>query len=116
MFANHFCLLSWAYEQLMRSMDLTEKPISPERAKKLLHLDAVMENYEKEHIENAVNIPLDEMAKGNNLNSYKDRLMLLYCGNDRFSFIAQELMRKQGLSMVYAMGSYEHAKESLGIR
>ncbi len=121
-FANHFCLLSWAYEQLMRSMGLTEKPISPERARKLLHLDAVIvdvrdrEDYNKGHIENAVNIPLDEMAKGNNLNSYKDRLMLLYCGNGRFSFIAQELMRKQGLSMAYAMGSYEHAKESLGIR
>lgn len=121
-FANHFCLLSWAYELLMRSMGLTEKPISPERARKLLHLDAVIvdvrdkNDYEKEHLEKAINIPLDEMAKGNNLNSYKDRLMLIYSANERFSFIAQELMRKQGLSMTYAMGSYEHAKESLGVR
>ncbi len=120
-FANHFCLLSWAYEMLMRSMGLTERPISPERARKLKHLDAVIidvrdkEDFEKEHIENAINIPLDEMAKGGHLDSFKNKLTLIYCGNGRFSFIAQELMRKQGLSMAYAMGSYEHAKESLGL-
>jgi rhodanese-related sulfurtransferase len=118
-FSNHFCLLSWGYEKLMNAMGLTDRPVNAERAQKLIGLDALVidvrdqEAFHQGHIENAVNIPLEELKDSNRLRSLQDRLALVYCSNGRYSFIAQELMRKHGISMAYAMGSYEQAKKSL---
>ena len=118
-FANHFCLLSWGYEKLMSAMGLLDQPLSAERAKKLLDLDALIidvresDAFRHGHIDNAVNVPLEELKNENQLRSFRDRLILIYCENGRYSFIAQELMRKHGNSMAYALGSYDQAKQSL---
>lgn len=63
------------------------------------------DEYENGHIENAINIPLDEI---NNITSYisdKNTYIIVYCKSGNRSKNALELLKKIGYSNVYNLGA-----------
>ena len=59
-------------------------------------------DYDKSHIENAINIPIDDIeSRMNELEDYKDKDILIYCSIGRRSAQVGELLKNNGYTKVY---------------
>lgn len=59
------------------------------------------DEYEKKHIQGAINIPVYEIENIKNEIRYKDALILLYCSTGKRSNIAKEVLLQNGYKNVY---------------
>ena len=74
-----------------------------EENKDLLILDVRdVKDYDKGHIENAINIPVDDIeSRMNELEKYKEKDILIYCSTGRKSARTADLLTKNGYKKVY---------------
>lgn len=120
-FINHFCFLSWGYEKLMNLMGIGDAPISVERAQRLQKMGVSIidvrnaESYAIKHVAGAINVPLENLKNSDIINKLSDEAVLIYCHTGKLSHIAQEIFRKNGVSLAYNLGSMARAKEILAV-
>jgi rhodanese-related sulfurtransferase len=119
-FSNHFCLLSWAYEKLMAMIgEAHDKPISAAHVARLRKLGVKVidvrneDEFAQNHIKGSQNIPLEKLKNPQVIAQLSEKIVLLYCHTGRFSHIAQELLRKKGISLSYNLGSMKRANTML---
>ncbi len=66
------------------------------------------EEFEKGHIEGAVNLPYDQTDRFiDTLGDDRDRSIVLYCGSGRRAGIAQEALEEMGFTRVFNASGYE---------
>ncbi len=86
------------------------KTITAEEAKEMMKGDVVVldvrtkEEYEKTHIENAINIPLNEITENNENLPKKEETILVYCQSGNRSKEAASKLAKMGYKNVYNFG------------
>lgn len=68
------------------------------------------EEYEEEHIDNAINIPYDEIDE--NIDLDKEKIIYVYCQSGNRSSIAYEKLKSLGYT-VYDLGSYSKTLETI---
>jgi rhodanese-related sulfurtransferase len=111
---THFCTLSWMYEGAMRLLGQWKQPIDPAEAKSLLAAGARLidvrgpDEFGQDHIDGALNIPLEEIEK--QASGLGDGPCLIYCQSGTRSHIATEKLRKLGLSSAHDIGAFSRAK------
>ena len=89
------------------------KNISTKEAYKMMHKEDVVlldvrEDFEYAggHLENAINIPLEDLEKRlNELN--KDNKIIVYCLSGTRADIALEILEKNGFNNIYTFGGIE---------
>ena len=110
---THFCTLSWMYEKLLNALGMWNKPISLEEAKRLLEAGAIIvdvrgtDEYAKGCVDNAINFPLDTIE--HQLETLKDKTVLLYCASGVRSQMARQKLLKIGLTEVHDLGGKNRA-------
>ena len=71
------------------------------------------EDYRKEHLAGAINIPYDELV--NSMKTLpKDKLIILCCYYGNHSLRATRLMEKEGYRIASLTGGYQAVKELTG--
>jgi len=111
---THFCAASWMYEVAMRALGKWAKPIDENIARQLLVDDALLidvrgrDEFDSGHIDNAINIPLDELEK--RIDQLKTCTVLIYCRSGARSQIATQRLKEFGLTQVYDLGEYNRAQ------
>lgn len=96
----------------------TYHKISAEEVKELIKLQTVIidvrtkEEYESGHIENAINIPYDNI-NSKTINNSKDTNIIVYCRSGSRSKTAANTLIKLGYKNVYDLGSINNWNESL---
>lgn len=97
---THFCVASWMYEGALRILGRWAPPISLDRAHHLLDDGALLvdvrnpDEFARGHLQNAVNIPLDNLMQ--NLDLLEGQTAILYCQSGlRCQRAAQVLTRKR---------------------
>ena len=66
-----------------------------------MQLYQIAKDYDKSHIENAINIPIDEFeSRINELKDYKDKEILIYCSVGRRSAQAAGILENNGYNNV----------------
>ncbi len=64
------------------------------------------ENYEKSHLTNSINIPINEITDMlNYLEKYKERSILLYCGIGHQSKTVGKVLVLNGFSKIYTLSN-----------
>lgn len=112
--ATHFCTLSWMYELLMRALGKWTVPMDLAQAQALLKQGALLvdvrgkDEYDKAHLPNAVNLPLDTLQQ--HCATLKQQNVLLYCASGMRSHIATELLKKHGVETAHNLGAMERVK------
>lgn len=92
--------------------------INTEEVKELIKLQTVIidvrtkEEYESGHIENAINIPYDNI-NSKTINNSKDTNIIVYCRSGSRSKTAANTLIKLGYKNVYDLGSINNWNESL---
>lgn len=64
----------------------------------------IPEQYQREHVQGAVNIPLSEIQAGSFTPFAKDDTLYLYCNSGRQATLAQDTLQKMGYAHVFNMG------------
>jgi len=114
---SHFCVLSWIYEGIMRLLGRWEVPLSVEETKSLIHKGAQIIDvrseleFSKEHLENAINIPVDDIE--NHTSELGDKTILVCCASGMRSQIAHHKLSQAGVQNVYDIGSINALKTSI---
>jgi rhodanese-related sulfurtransferase len=107
--STHFCLASWIYEIVLKGLGRFMPPIEVERAKELIGNKAYLidvrnpDEFAREHLPGAYNVPLDRVAK--ELTKNEDTHFVVYCASGCRSQEAVQLLKKQGFDNVYNFGS-----------
>lgn len=92
--------------------------ITSEEAKKLIKQETIMidvrtkEEYESGHIENAINIPYDDI-NNKTLKKQKNINIIVYCQSGNRSKTAANTLIKLGYKNVYDLGSINNWNEEL---
>lgn len=92
--------------------------INAEEAKNLIKQKAIIidvrtkEEYESGHIENAINIPYDNI-NNKTINNSKDTNIIVYCKSGNRSKIAANTLIKLGYKNIYDLGSINNWNENL---
>lgn len=114
---SHFCVLSWMYEGFMRLLGRWEVPLSLNETKSLLQKGAQIIDvrseleFSKGHLENAINIPVDDIESHSS--ELKDKTTLVCCASGMRSQIAHHKLRQAGVQNVYDIGSISALKNSV---
>ena len=112
--STHFCTLSWMYEGLMRLLGRWQQPIDESTAKSLLSAGAPLidvrgpTEYARDHVEGAVNVPLEDIE--GHAGSLRDGPCLIYCQSGARSQIAAEKLRQLGLTSAHDIGPLARAR------
>ncbi|MDH5325682.1 MAG: DUF4395 family protein [Gammaproteobacteria bacterium] len=112
---THFCTLSWMYEGLMRLLGKWHAPIDLDNAKSLLQQGAMLvdvrspNEYEKDSIQGAINLPLEDLQ--HHLETYREKVCLVFCNSGTRSHIAAEKLKHHGVSEIFNVGAYDRAKQ-----
>jgi rhodanese-related sulfurtransferase len=70
------------------------------------------EEYEKDHVSQAVNIPYEELAtRITEVTADKDAVIYLYCRSGRRADIAKEALEARGYSQVINLETLENARK-----
>jgi rhodanese-related sulfurtransferase len=115
--ATHFCTLSWIYEWIMRALGKWNTPLELSQVQKLLDQGALLvdvrgkDEYDRGHLPNAVNLPLDTLQT--QCEALKQKNILLYCASGMRSHIATELLRKNGVEFAHDLGAMDRVKSIL---
>lgn len=119
---THFCMASWMYEMFLRLIGKWTTPISCQKAKALLASGGELvdvrnpEEYAREHLPGARNIPLDRIVT--TLTGAEERAYILYCQSGLRSQRAAQTLKRRGLGEIYnlgAMASWDEASEVRGV-
>ncbi len=111
---THFCTLSWMYEGVMRLLGKWQVPVADDHAHALLKDGAVLvdvrspNEYSRESIEGAVNLPLEEIEQ--HIEHFTDRVALLFCNSGTRSHIATEKLKGMGFDAVHNLGALGRAR------
>lgn len=106
---THFCVASWMYEGLLRALGRWTAPASVEKVRELLQGPACLidvrnpEEFAREHIDGAENIPLDEI--GHRLLGRQDHCLIVYCQSGLRSQKATQLLKRKGYRRVFNLGA-----------
>lgn len=112
--STHFCVASWMYEMVLRMFGKWDDFISVEKAKDLIKNGALLvdvrnpNEYEKFHLANAINIPLDNLESDQRL---KDHTAILYCKSGMRCSDGKKRLQKMGITNVYNFGGFNRWKE-----
>ncbi len=110
---THFCVASYLYEILLKAIGKWEPFFPLEETKKLLAQGALLVDvrteyeYQKGHIDGAINIPLQEIENHKELQS---KTVILYCHSGMRAITAKKKLNKLGNDKVYNLGSIERWK------
>lgn len=113
---THFCTLSWMYEGVMRLLGKWNQPIDIDQARQLLEQGATLidvrspNEYAKDSVHGAVNIPLEEL----HLHAHKiaGKHCVVFCNSGTRSHIAkQKLLKEHGHEAIYNVGQLDRAKQ-----
>ena len=95
--------------------------ISPQQARELLSHDALIldvrspDEFDADHLDSAVNIPLPELSKGiTEMEVPSSRPILAYCLSGTRSSLACRTLRANGFTNVHNLGSLNRAKKITG--
>lgn len=112
--STHFCTLSWVYEGIMRLLGKWESFLDHEQARQLLQQGAILVDvrspmeYQREHIPNSHNYPLENIEKY--AVHLKDSIALLYCASGTRSHIAMQKLRLLGIPTVHNLGGIQRVR------
>ena len=88
--------------------------VSPNDAKAIVEAGGLLvdvrspKEFRQGHVEGALNIPYDDVAKRlKEFGPDKTRAVVLYCGSGRRAGIAEETLRNAGFKDVYNAGGYK---------
>jgi len=90
------------------------KPVEVEEARRLLDGGAVLidvrnpEEFAREHLDAAVNLPLDDIEQ--HMTMLGASPVLLYCSSGTRSQVAFHRLREKGLEAVFDLGSLSRAR------
>jgi len=107
--STHFCVASWMYEGVLRALGRWTAPENVERVRQLLQQQACMidvrnpDEYAREHIEGAENVPLDTLTQG--LAGREEECLIVYCKSGLRSQQAAQLLRRRGYRQVVNLGA-----------
>ena len=116
---THFCTLSWIYEGIMRLLGQWHQPFDEFEARLMLKdgvtlVDVRSQNeYAKETIPGAVNLPLEDLDA--HIDSFKQHKCLLFCNSGTRSHIATEKLKGFGIDDIYNLGDFSRAKSIVGV-
>ncbi len=116
---THFCTLSWMYEGVMRLFGQWNQPVDEFEARLMLKdgitlVDVRSQNeYAKESIPGAVNLPLEDIEQ--HIDTYKNDKCLLFCNSGTRSHIATEKLKEFGVDDIYNLGDFSRAKGIVGV-
>lgn len=105
------------YEGFMRLLGRWEVPLSLNETKSLLQKGAQIIDvrseleFSKGHLENAINIPVDDIES--HFSELKDKTTLVCCASGMRSQIAHHKLRQAGVQNVYDIGSISALKNSI---
>lgn len=108
---THFCAASWMYEGLLRSLGRWVAPVSIQSAREMLQCGGVLVDvrtpgeFAGEHIEGAVNVPVDEIGQSVSSDLSPDRDIVFYCRSGLRAQRAVQLLRRQGYERLHSIGS-----------
>jgi rhodanese-related sulfurtransferase len=109
--STHFCVASWMFEGLLRSFGRWVAPISVQRARDLLGTGGLLvdvrtrEEYSREHIEGAINLPVDDIDGLQELGFAPDQDVVLYCRSGLRVQRAIQLLQQRGYSRLHSLGA-----------
>jgi len=112
---THFCTLSWMYEGIMRLFNKWHAPIEMEHAASLLQNGAMLidvrspNEFSKETIKGAINVPLEELH--HHLDKVKNSVCLVFCNSGTRSHIAAEKLKGHGHANVFNVGAFSRAEQ-----
>ena len=104
---THFCVASWMYEMGMRLLGKWEDFISVDKAKDLMNNGALLIDvrnpgeFEKGHLENAINIPLENIESDPRLAGHT---AILYCQTGMRCSDGKQRLAKKGIKDIYNFG------------
>jgi rhodanese-related sulfurtransferase len=105
---THFCVASWMYELLLRSLGQWKRPIAVDRIRELLGEGGVLidvrspAEFARGHAPDARNIPLDDIPAGF---PEPGGPYLLYCMSGLRSQRAALLLAREGRADIYNVGA-----------
>jgi rhodanese-related sulfurtransferase len=111
---THFCTLSWMYEGVMRLLGKWQVPVEESHAHSLLKSGALLvdvrspNEFARESIQGAVNLPLEELDQ--HVEKFNACTALLFCNSGTRSHIAAEKLRNLGLDAVHNLGALGRAR------
>ena len=115
--SSHFCALSWMYEGVMRLLGRWEVPISMEETSRLIDQGAQIIDvrseleFSKGHLENAINIPVDDIE--NRSSDFSRKTTLLCCASGMRSQVAHHKLTQAGIDNVYDIGAINTLKSRI---
>lgn len=107
--STHFCVASWIYEIAMKMMGTWDRPLTPTEAHQLVKSGALLvdvrgpDEFAKEHLPNAINVPLDDIVQ--HLDIFQKQPTVLYCQSGMRSQNAANLLKKRGYQSVHNLGA-----------
>jgi len=114
---THFCALSWVYEVAARVLGSWSRPLDKQSARQLIEAGAFVidvrspHEYAESHLPGTVNLPLETLPE--NLSRVPQGTLLVHCKSGMRSNSALNLLKKNGRSEVYNLGSYDNAEAVL---
>ncbi len=115
---THFCVASWMYEGLLRTLGRWVPLVSVATARELLAAGGELidvrspEEFARGHLAGARNVPLERVAE--TLSGQRDRTLILYCMSGLRSQRAVQLLSRTGHERVHNLGAMtrlEHSRE-----
>ncbi len=116
---SHFCTLSWMLEELAKVFRQGEKMLAPEEARELACSGALLIDVRTElefshgHLDGAVNLPFDEIAR--HVDTVRGNSCLLYCATGMRSRRATKKLRSLGIEEAHNIGSFSEARTVLDL-
>jgi len=113
---THFCTLSWMYEGIMRMLGKWNQPINISEAQDLINKGAMLvdvrsaQEYAKDSVAGAVNIPLEEL----HLHAHKiaGKHCVIFCNSGTRSHIAKhKLINEHGHQAIFNVGHLKRARQ-----
>jgi rhodanese-related sulfurtransferase len=112
---THFCTLSWMYEGVMRLLGRWQVPVDEHKARQMLQQGALLvdvrspNEFARESIEGAINLPLEELHQ--HLDKFANGICLLFCNSGTRSHIAAEKLKNMGVDRIYNLGAFARARQ-----
>ena len=111
---THFCTLSWMYEGVMRMLGKWTVPVEENVARSMLKQGAKLvdvrsqNEFAKNSIDGAVNLPLEELEY--HIDQFRDGTCLLFCNSGTRSHIATEKLKTLGITDIHNLGDLQRAR------
>ncbi len=114
---THFCLASWMYEGVLRSLGRWVSPVTIARARELLSDGGLLvdvrtpEEFATEHADGAVNVPVDIIEHIDQMDVGQDQPLVFYCRSGLRAQRAIQVLKKKGYTQLHSIGSMARWKQ-----